>query len=121
MIALVFSLVLVSAGVLTTVLAFACRRGTLPLNAYVGIRIPSTTVDSATWVRAHRAAWPWIAVAGAGPVFAGLFLLVQGDENGIGVIAGTFWLLGFIISASVVASRAGRDARVAASPKTPKS
>lgn len=109
MTALAFGLLLISAGMLTTALAFACRRGTLPLNAFVGIRIPSTTIDSETWVRAHRSAWRWIAIAGAGPVFSGVFLLVQGDESGIWVSAGTLWLLGFILAASVVASRAARD------------
>ncbi|MGJ9404836.1 SdpI family protein [Nesterenkonia aurantiaca] len=113
MTALVFGIVLITAGVLTTLLAFACRRGTLPLNAFVGIRIPSTTADAETWVRAHRAAWRWIAIAGAGPVFSGTLLLFQGDESGLAVIAGTLWLLGFIIGASVVASAAAANDRPA--------
>ena len=114
MIALVFGLVFIDIGVLTTVLAFACRRGTLPLNAFVGIRIPSTTVDAETWVRAHRAAWRWIAIAGAGPVFSGLFLMVQGEESGAWVLVGALWLLGFILAASVIASRAAREDTTAA-------
>lgn len=104
--ALVLGAGLIVAGLGTIVLGFACRDGRLPLNGLVGIRIPSTTTDPETWIRAHRAAWHWITLAGAGPLASGLAIFVLQDESGLWVIAGALWLLGLIIGASVVASRA---------------
>ncbi|WP_218219992.1 SdpI family protein [Nesterenkonia sp. Act20] len=106
---IVFGVLLTAAGLLTSWLGFTCRDGKLPMNALVGIRIPSTMVDAETWARSHQAAWGWIVTAGAGPVFSGLALLVLGEGGGLWAIGGALWLLVFIIGASVVASRAARS------------
>ncbi|MBE1523979.1 SdpI family protein [Nesterenkonia lutea] len=105
---MILGIILISAGVLTVALGIACRDGRLPMNGFVGIRIPSTMSDDETWTRSHQAAWRWIAIAGAGPGVSGIAVLALGDESGVWAMAGTVWLLVFIIGASVVASRVAR-------------
>ncbi|MGJ9425983.1 SdpI family protein [Nesterenkonia halotolerans] len=106
---IILGVTLSAAGLLTSWLGFTCRDGKLPMNALVGIRIPSTMVDAETWTRSHQAAWRWIVTAGAGPVISGIALLVLGQDGIVWVMAGTVWLLVFIITASVVASHAARS------------
>lgn len=105
---IILGVTLTAAGLLTSWLGFTCRDGKLPMNALVGIRIPSTMVDAETWTRSHQAAWRWVVTAGAGPAISGIALLVLGEDGVIWAMAGTVWLLVFTISAAVIASRAAR-------------
>lgn len=68
-----------SIGVVTLVAAITfgliadkSRRGTLPRNSMVGIRLPSTLQSDEAWEKAHRKTWA------ANALIALIFLIAQG-------------------------------------------
>ncbi|MDO5727877.1 MAG: SdpI family protein [Bowdeniella nasicola] len=106
---LILGIPLILIGVTIVGLGAASKAERLPINSIIGIRIPSTMVDNATWIRSHRAAWAWICIAGLGLTLAGVLVLATKDESGLWAMSGTAWLLAFIGIATAVASHAARN------------
>ncbi len=106
---LILGLPLILIGLTIIGLGAASKAERLPINSIIGIRIPSTMVDNATWIRSHRAAWAWISLAGLGLTLAGVLVLATSDESGLWAMAGTAWLLVFLGIATASASHAARN------------
>lgn len=88
--------------------------GTLPRNALVGIRVPSTMRDDEAWAVAHRAAGPPLVATGlAGAVVAvaaGFVAATSGDGTAaVVILVGSALLVGGVLWAGRRAAGAVRD------------
>lgn len=50
----------------------------LPAGWMIGIRLPVTTASDEAWAQTHRAAGPWLVLAGLMPFATGVALLLFG-------------------------------------------
>ena len=57
-------------GVAISVCVVKIRHGTLHRNAFMGIRVPATSVSEEAWDAAHHVALPWWTVVAVGFVVA---------------------------------------------------
>ncbi|WP_022873866.1 SdpI family protein [Nesterenkonia alba] len=105
-----------AAGVLVLILGVVFARGKLSMNAWVGIRFPSTTVNEEIWQASHQAASGWIILAGVGPLVTAVLALIFGDPDGVWTLVGMLLLLAFILVAGAVASKEAK--KVAAAQET---
>lgn len=101
---------LILAGALLAVVAYRSRRGTLPRNWVVGIRTTTTLASEEVWNVAHRAAARALSIGAWGTFVTGAFLLFR-PSNGLGlalISIGLVWLLGWVIRAGYLGTRAAR-------------
>lgn len=106
----VTGLVLLLVGLLLCWMALRSAKGSLKRNPWAGIRIPSTMASEAAWDAGHRAAVLPMMVAGVGPAAVGALLLTRpSGGTALTVIAlSSFWLVGWLVVATVLASRSAR-------------
>jgi len=109
--ALVFAL-----GLLTLWWARACLRGTLPRNRIFGYRTRLTLSSTTAWVATHRAAGPFVVVAGLGASIAalvGAVLALTGHDAASPAFfgGGLVWLLAWVLVGIVPAHRAAKRLR----------
>lgn len=62
------------------VIADKSRRGSVPRNSVVGIRLPSTMQSDEAWVKAHRKTWTANALIAVIFFIGGGFMLLQSGE-----------------------------------------
>ena len=107
----VVSAVSLLVGVLILVSGLLARAEKLPLNYAIGIRIPSLLQDPESWKRGHKAAWSQLFIGGLGPVIAGAvsFFLPPSVMPAL-TIAALLWMLGWVLYATRVATKAVSDA-----------
>jgi uncharacterized membrane protein len=104
-------MLLIVTGALLAVVAYRSRRGVLPRNWIVGIRTTATLSSDEAWDVAHRAGAGALSIGAWGTLVAGGFLLLR-PSNGLGltlITIGLVWLLGWVIRAGYVGTRAARN------------
>ena len=103
-------LVFLFVGLLLCGLAARSAKGSLKRNPWAGIRIPSTMASEAAWDAGHHAAVVPMMLAGVGPALVGALLLTRpSGGTALTVIAlASFWLVGWLLVATALASRAAR-------------
>ena len=91
----------------------ACQSGKLPQNWILGYRTKLTLTNEQAWVAVHKAAAPWILLAGTGVVIAGLTGVVLALINeltaarvALGLSAP--WVLLWVLVGFTVSSRAAK-------------
>ncbi|MCS3426407.1 SdpI family protein [Leucobacter aridicollis] len=102
-------------GVMLIGWARACRRGEFRRSWIVGYRTPLTLRDDRAWAAAHRAAAPFILVAGVGTLVGGVaaaaLAAVQTGEVVPLLLGGaTVWALPWVVIGGFPAVRASRAA-----------
>lgn len=103
-------LLLIAAGAILGVVAYRSHRGTLPRNWIVGIRTTTTLASDEAWNAAHRAGARALSVGAWGALLTGAVLLLR-PSNGLGLAvmaAGLVWLLGWVVRAAYLGTRAAR-------------
>ena len=108
---LVLAVGLAVAGAALAYVAWRSFAGTLPRNAFVGIRTASTTATDAAWRRAHDAAAPW-TLAQAVVLFGGAgWLLVRRPvprrARIVGALAVAAFLALLLVAVEVATTAAG--------------
>lgn len=110
--AVLLAIALPAAGVLLIVGGRRAREGRLRRNHFIGIRTTLTLNSEKAWDAAHVAGGHLLSVAGFGPLLTGPLLLTH-PSNGVGaaiVFSGIGWMLGWILAAGVVGTRAAEAA-----------
>ncbi|MEA2453485.1 MAG: hypothetical protein QOG04_2195 [Actinomycetota bacterium] len=101
--------IIVGAGLLVVVIAWAGMIGKLPRNYFVGIRLPSTLRSDRAWEAGHRAGAPLMMAGGVLLAACGVRILFIGAE----AIEGEVWafvgpMLALFLVATVQAHRAAK-------------
>ena len=115
---LAFGVGLVVVGVVVLAVGRGAARGSIPVNAAMGIRTAATMASEPAWRAGHGAAGPWLIAASVTAVGVGLVtltlsigLLVVGDESTAALalpLVGVLSFLALLTRAAVVANTAAR-------------
>ena len=106
------ALLLAAGGVALVVAGRRASAGTLRKNPLVGIRTTLTLNSEIAWDAAHLAGGRLLSIAGLGPLLTGPLLLTH-PTNAVGlviVLSGLAWMVGWILAAGVVGTRAAEEA-----------
>ena len=106
------ALLLAAGGIILLVVGRRASAGTLRKNPLVGIRTTLTLNSEIAWDAAHLAGGRLLSIAGLGPLLTGPLLLTR-PTNLVGlviVLSGLAWMVGWILAAGVVGTRAAEEA-----------
>ena len=106
------ALLLAAAGIAVVVVGRRASAGRLRKNPLVGIRTTLTLNSEIAWDAAHLAGGRLLSIAGLGPLVTGPLLLTRPTNAGglALVLAGLAWMVGWILAAGVVGTRAAEQA-----------
>ena len=106
------ALLLAAGGIVLMLVGRRASDGRLRMNPLVGIRTTLTLNSEIAWDAAHRAGGRFLSIAGLGPLLTGPVLLTR-PTNAAGVVivlSGLTWMVGWILRAGVVGTRAAEKA-----------
>ena len=106
------ALLLAAGGLVLVVVGRRASAGTLKKNPLVGIRTTLTLNSEVAWDAAHLAGGRLLSISGLGPLLTGPLLLTH-PTNAVGlviVLSGLAWMVGWILAAGVVGTRAAEEA-----------
>lgn len=104
------AIALIVSGALVMLVGQLARHGRLPRNDLVGVRTARIMRSADSWSTAHRVAGPYLVVAGAGMLPAGIAILVVRSDSAVAIAAlgGAAWLLVFVLLGARLGDRAIR-------------
>ncbi|MEO7124429.1 MAG: SdpI family protein [Lacisediminihabitans sp.] len=104
-----FSIAIAIAAVVSALIMHGCASGRIPINQFVGIRLPSVMASSGAWLAGHKAAIPiaWVgAVLCAALAWASASRVFPAGADSPFMVAAIVVLLAAVIVGSMLAHRA---------------
>ena len=106
---------LIGGGALVAWIGVRARRGSLPRNALVGIRVPETLDDDDAWRVAHESGSGLLIASGLLPCVLGIALLARPSEN-VSVVLTSTGIIGMCVLVLLAGRRGVQAVRAQPNP-----